>query len=67
MIGDIIISLTYNVMYDTSAKTLHLENNHVSAEIVSIEIFMDYQVSVSKTGTVYVTPPPLLFTAIENM
>ena len=66
MIGDIVVSLVYNVMYDMSTKTLHLEKE-VSAEIISTEIFMDYQISVSKTGTVYVTPIPIMFTAIRNM
>ena len=67
MIGDIIVLLTYNVLYDKNTKILYLDNNQVSDEIVAIKFVMDYQISVSKSGTVYVTSIPLTFIAINDV
>lgn len=66
MIGDIVVSLDYNVLYNSITKKIHL-NNQISEEIVAIETFMDYQISVSKTGTVYITLPPLTVTKTSNL
>ena len=62
MIGEIVVSLTYNVLYNTIDKTLHLDKGVVSSKIVARKTVMDIEISVSESGTVYVTSATLPYT-----
>ena len=63
VLGDINVYMEGNSMYSLKTKNIHIYNGIITDRVIKTKIVGSYQISVTSSGSVYVTVPTTITTA----